>query len=212
MSRPFVQLDNTDNPNFLVAPGLIREGFLYVCRCSYEATYDEKHFKSLRMQKWIGRKRNAAGHDFNNNVATKLSELGWEAKSNIKLTEALNKKLAKNYGDIDVLAWDKDSGRTLIIECKDLTLARTHGEIARQLQEFRGRDNEKRQPDRLKKHLNRIEVLQSNIDVFAKYIGFKKAPQIETHLVFRNLVPIAFSMDDIFNNVQITPYDSLESI
>ncbi len=212
MSRPFVQLDNTDNPSFLVAPGLIREGFIYVCQCSYKATYDEKHFKSLRMQKWIGRKRNAVGHDFNNNVATKLRELGWETKSNIKLTEALNKKLDKNYGDIDVLAWDKDSGRTLIIECKDLMLAKTHGEIARQLQEFRGRDNEKRQPDRLKKHLNRIEVLQSNIDVFAKYIGFKKAPQIETHLVFRNLVPIAFSTDDIFNNVKITPYDSLESI
>jgi len=211
-SRPLIQLDNATDPTFLVAPGLIREGLVYVGRYSYDAIFDEKYFKSHRMQKWIGCKRNVAGHEFNNKVAEELRELKWEAKSNIKLTEALNKKLDKNYGDIDVLAWNKDSRRTLVIECKDLSLAKTHGEIARQLQEFRGRDNKKGQPDRLKKHLTRIKVLQSNIDAFAKYIGFKKTPNIETHLVFRNLVPIAFSTDDVFNDVQITPYDSLQSI
>jgi hypothetical protein len=164
------------------------------------------------MRKWIGTKRNAAGHKFNDEVATKLGELGWQTKANVKLTEALNRKLDHDYGDVDVLAWDEGLRRTLVIECKDLSLAKTHGEIARQLQEFRGRDDRKGKPDKLKRHLKRIEVLRADLDALAKYVGAQKILNVEPHLVFRNLVPVAFSKDDIFNYVRITRYDALESI
>lgn len=212
VERPLIQLDNTDDPAFLIAPDLIREGFVYVLRCSYEAAYDDKHFKSDEMRKWIGTRRNAAGHDFNKKVAERLSALGWSTRANIKLTEVLNAKLDRDYGDVDVLAWNQGGTRVLAIECKDLGTVRTHGEIAAQLQQFRGRNNRKGKPDRLKRHLNRLEVLRSRPDAVAKYIGCQRIPNIEGHLVFENLAPVVFSQDDVLKNVTITEYSSLDSI
>ena len=212
VERPLIQLDNTDDPTFLVAPGLIREGFVYVLRCCYEAAYEEKRFKSRKMQRWIGMRRNEAGHDFNKKVAERLGEIGWTARPNLKLTEVLNARLDRDYGDIDVLAWNDTIGRVLVIECKDLGSAKTLGEIARQLQEFRGRDNNKGRPDRLKRHLSRVELLRYRKDAVAKYVGCNQVPSIEAHLVFKNLVPVAFSTDDIFDKVTITDYESLGSV
>ncbi len=212
VERPFVQLDNGDDPLFLVAPDLIREGFAYVLRCSYEATYEERRFKSHKMRKWIGTRRNAAGHDFNEKVAERLRTLGWMARSNVKLTEILNTKLDRNYGDVDVLAWNKKLNRVMAIECKDLGSAKTHGEIASQLQQFRGRDTDKGKPDRLKKHLDRLEVLQSKREAVARYVGWGRLLSIEGHLVFENLVPVIFSLDDTLAKVKITEYDFLDSI
>jgi hypothetical protein len=211
VERPLVQLDNTDDPLFLVAPDLIREGFVYVLRCSYEAACEEKRFKSHKMQRWIGARRNADGHGFNNEVAERLRTLGWTARPSVKLTEVLNTKL-EDYGDVDVLAWKKDVNRVLVIECKDLGAAKTHGEIATQLQGFRGRDTEKGKPDRLKKHLNRLRVLRSKQDAVARFIGWREVLNIEGHLVFENLVPVAFSLDEALAQVRITEYDSLDSI
>jgi len=212
VERPLIQLDNTDDPVFLVAPDLIREGFIYVCRCSYEAAYEEKRFKSRKMRRWIGTRRNGAGHDFNKKVAQRLTELGWTARSSVKLTEVLNSKLDRDYGDIDVLGWNQDANRVLVIECKDLGFVKTHGEVAAQLQEFRGRNNEKGKPDKLKRHLNRLDVLRSRQDAVAKYIGARQVPKIEGHLVFENLAPVAFSLDDALTKVTITEYRSLDSI
>jgi hypothetical protein len=212
VERPLLQLDDTDDPTYLVAPDLIRQGFVYVLRCSYEAAYDEEHFKSRKMRKWIGTERNNAGHEFNKKVAERLAALGWTTRSNAKLTEVLNAKLDKDYGDIDVLAWDQGAERVLAIECKDLGSAKTHGEIAAQLQEFRGRDDKKGKPDRLKRHLNRLELLRARRDAVARYIGCGQVLNIESHLVFENLVPVAFSLNDVLTKVKITEYNSLATI
>lgn len=212
VERPLIQLDDTDDPTFLVAPDLIREGLIYVFRCSYEAAYDEERFRSRRMRKWIGTTRSVAGNDFNEAVAARLRELGWTARSSVKLTEVLNAKLDRDYGDVDVLAWNQGAQRVLVIECKDLGSAKTHGEIAKQLGEFRGRDDEKGRPDRLKKHLNRMEVLRCSPEAAAKCIGCTGVPTIEAHLVFENLVPVVFSLDEVLTKVKITEYNSLASI
>jgi hypothetical protein len=164
------------------------------------------------MIKWIGAKRNADGHRFNNEVAAKLRTYGWEAKPNRKVTEVLNTKLSRNYGDVDVLAWNRVSGRVLIIECKDLHSTKTHGEIAKQLQGFRGHDDCKGKPDKLKKHLERVRIIRSQRNALTKYVGCKEVSTIETHLVFRNLVPMLFSDDGVFKDITFTEYNSLGSI
>ncbi len=212
VSRPLIQLENTDDPLFLVAPAIMRDCIVNVFRCSYEAEYDDKHFNSQAMRQWIGHKRATVGRAFNKDVAMQLEGLGWSTRSEVKLPELCNTKLDKDDGDIDVLAWNMDSGRLLAIECKNLLMARTHGEIASHLQEFRGRLDDKGRPDRLKRHLNRIEVLKAHMEAVAKYVGFMPAGGIEAHLVFANLVPVAFSTDPIFRTVMITDYDSLASI
>ncbi|MEP3300274.1 MAG: hypothetical protein ABJO27_27950 [Pseudoruegeria sp.] len=60
---------------------------------------------------------------FNDQVAGRLRELGWTAKSDVGVTQILGRsedeKLGniKRLGDVDVLAWDKHSRRVIAIEC-----------------------------------------------------------------------------------------------
>jgi hypothetical protein len=100
----------------------------------------------------------------------------------------------RDYGDVDVLAWHDQLSRVVVIECKDLMFAKTPGEIARQLREFRGTYDSHGQPDRLRRHLDRLELLQSNREAVSAYTGNPDAVP-ESALVFRNVVPIEF-LDD----------------
>jgi hypothetical protein len=90
------------------------------------------------MLSWQAKMSGERGTEFANKVADRLSEDGWEARVEIKITELFNRSLDRNYGDIDVLAWKREEGRVLVIECKDLQFKKTFGEMAEQLSDFRG--------------------------------------------------------------------------
>jgi len=211
-SRPLIQFDDKTDPSIFISPSLVRESFAYILRNSYEAEFDDKRFNSTTMRSWIGTKRNQKGHEFNKEVAGRLNEFGWETRHDIKLTEILNKKLDKDYGDIDVLAWHKESRRILAIECKKLEFAKTHGEIANQINEFRGLDLKNGKPDRLKRHLNRIEILNSNLSSLTKLTHLDNISNIEAYIVFSRNVPMSFSSDIISSQIIITNFDLLDEI
>jgi Holliday junction resolvase len=190
ISRPILQFNATGDARYLIVPGMVRDGFRKVLDYCYDGGYDARKFPAGRMRSWVGATENKRGHRFNLDVAERLSELGWQARANVALTEILNAKLPRNYGDIDVLAWR--DGRVLAIECKDLELAMTIGEIARQLYEFRGGIVDGR-PDRLKRHLLRTEVLKVRASEVGRFVGFASATKVEAWLIFSDVVPISFS-------------------
>lgn len=212
LMKPLIKINDDDMQEYIIAPGLVRDGFMYYLRGCHEGSFDENLFKSKKMKKWIGARKNFLGHDFNRKVAERLSELGWNTEFDIKLTKVLNSKLDKNYGDIDVLAWrDKDS-KVLCIECKYLEFAKTQGEVAKQLYEFRGKYDLKGKPDRLRKHLDRIDLLNDNKLKLRKFINKNNELIIVTILVFSNIVPIAFSKDEIFKDIKIVFFDELNNL
>jgi hypothetical protein len=88
-----------------------------------------------------------------------LDELNWEAEPELKPTKLLNRSFDRDYGDIDALAWNRDSGRVLVMECKDLQYHKTIGEVAEQLSDFRGLIRPDGKPDDLKRHLDRLELV-----------------------------------------------------
>jgi len=159
------------------------------------------------MRSWIGATENRRGHEFNKEVSERLRELGWQTKPNVKLTEILNAKLDRNYGDVDVFAWR--DGRVLAVECKDLELAMTTSEIARQLYEFRGEFDVGGRPDRLKKHLLRVEVLKCRIAAVGRYVHSNLEVTIEPALVFNELVPMHFSEITTRHGIRLVAYDDL---
>ena len=108
VSRPIIELDCSEDPLLLISPGCVREGVWYLLFNSLNATFDERHFESNEMKKWIGDRRNQLGKEFNSTVAQKLIDLGWESESDVLVTKLLNCKTELDYGDIDVLAWSKD--------------------------------------------------------------------------------------------------------
>jgi hypothetical protein len=127
------------------------------------------------------------------------------------VTKLLRRGFDKDHGDIDVLAW-RDDGRVLAIECKDVQFRKTLGEMAEQLSDFRGeiRSNGKR--DELRKHLDRIEVIRRHLPLVAAYVGHSSLDSIESHLLFRNPVPMEFALTRMAGQVQVSNFAAIASI
>jgi hypothetical protein len=178
---------------------------------AYRAEYDPSHFNSGQMKSWIGHKRDQQGHEFNRQVAARMAELGWEVRIEMKLPELLQKKQERDYGDIDVFAWDYKTQRVIVLECKHLFFAKTPGEVARQLAEYRGTVDKNGKPDRLKRHLDRVAALcehQAKIERYVNFSGF----EVESMIVFKNRVPITYANSEGMRSVSIQIYDNLDNI
>lgn len=191
LRRPLLQVDDDQDPMILVCPGLMREAFVYTISNYYRGDYPDWQLGAA-MLAWRGRSRAKRGLEFNAQVAAAMKKLGWHAECEIKVTKLLRQALDRNYGDIDVLAWDPAKGRILLIECKDVQYKKTPGEIAEQLSDFRGELMNNNKPDLLRKHLDRVAVVQGHADEACRYLNMPQGSPIESHLVFKNPVPMQF--------------------
>ncbi|MBT3037840.1 MAG: hypothetical protein KME37_02760 [Candidatus Thiodiazotropha sp. (ex Codakia orbicularis)] len=209
ISKPIIEI--TEN-EYMVAPSLVRKGFLYLVRNCHDASFEENHFFNKKMRSWVGKERNRIGHQFNADVAKEFIRNGWNAESDVKLTKLLNMKLDKDYGDIDVVAWSERNSKIYLIECKKLELAKTPGEIARQIYDFRGVIRDDGKPDRLFKHLQRINVIEKNIDKLKKYIKLESTQKIVPSLLFSRIVPMSFVDTEPLKKVSLMSFDDIENI
>lgn len=212
LRRPLIQIDSGQDPTVVIAPGLLREAFAAMVSWFHKGEIPPTQARSVPMRKWIGQANNLQRSKFNSVVANKMRELGWKARTQVKLTEILGRPLDRNYGDIDVLAWRRDSGRVLAIECKDVQFLKTLGEVAEQLADFRGEVRSDGKPDHLKRHLNRLEKLAECQSEVSKFLGLNHAIQIEGHLVFKNPVPMQFAWDRMAARVRLSLFESLNEI
>jgi hypothetical protein len=210
IARPVLQLNDAGEPRYLVSPGMFRDGAAKVIDYCFNGGFEAKDFPPGRMRSWIGASENKRGHQFNIDVSDRLRGLGWHTKPNVKLTEILNDKLDRDYGDVDVLAWR--DGLVLAIECKDLELAMTIGEIARQLHEFRGEIGSHGKPDRLKKHLLRAEILKGRAADVKKYTRTVGEIEIQTYLLFSDIVPMSFSEIASLHDVRLATLDEVDTL
>ena len=190
-ARPLIILGD----KVVIAPSLIRRGVLYCLSNSFEATLDGAFFNTKRMKKWIGAQRNQSGHRFNQEAAEKFSSLGWQVESDVKISKILQKKTKKDYGDVDVLAWEPSEKIVYLVECKNLEFAKTQGEIAKQIYEFRGVIKSDGKSDRLKKHIDRYHFLNENIDKLEDYLKLESINELKVMLLFRQTVPITYDSD-----------------
>lgn len=210
LRRPFLQLADEPNPTILCAPGLIRDAFQ-----SMVTWYRRGEIQAPRtrgMQQWMGRVNNVQRSKFNETVAERLRQLGWEAKPEVKVTEILGRSFDRNYGDVDVLAWRTDTSRILAIECKDLQGQTTISEVAEQLSDFRGETRADGKRDHLKRHLDRLAILSENAGTVARFLNLSSSLPIEGHLVFSRNVPMRFAWQQMANRVKLSLLSELESI
>ena len=210
--KPVVQID-TFEKFLLISPQLVRDSFFNLLRNCYEAYLDEEHFTSKIMQRWIGSSRAKRGLDFNITVSEELEKLGLSTRVEVKLTEILNKKM-EDFGDVDVLAWDDDKNIVYVIECKDLEFAKTYGEIAKQLYDFKGKVNSHGKKDRLLKHVKRIEELKKDINGLAKYTKLNPSNlEIRGLIVFSATVPMVFDEGrEYIDEIEFLSFDELEKL
>lgn len=198
--KPIVAVDVFENL-LVISPQLVRVAFINFFRNMHEGFLEAEHFQSKKMIKWVGKARKSRGLSFNDDVKEKFIELGFKAREEIKLTEILNKKML-DYGDIDVFAWSKEKNIVYAVECKSLEFAKTYGEIARQIYEFKGQINTKNKHDRLLKHVKRVEMLKEDLKGIEKFTHLDEGFQVKGLVVFSNIVPMNFNnnrnyMDEI---------------
>jgi hypothetical protein len=192
LRRPLIQIDSTDDPTFILAPGLVREAVVYMLGNYHRGDFPTWQLKP-KMRSWAGSSRHKMGSAFAQKVAERLTELGWKTVVEKKVTEILRTGFGRDYGDVDVLAWNDATGRLLLCECKDLQYRKTEGEIAEQLSDYRGEINDEGKRDDLRKHLDRISLITQHLSKLQAYVGMSETPRVEGHLIFRNPVPMQFA-------------------
>ncbi|MEM8945029.1 MAG: hypothetical protein AAGD11_07590 [Planctomycetota bacterium] len=208
---PIVQLEESDNPSLLIAPGLLRDSINYCIHNHYEGSFSQEQIKTQSMRSWRGHAVNTRGWKFADDVAMRLGELGWQAEKEVLVTKIVRKTFQKNYGDVDVLAWDLKQSRVLLIECKDLNFHKTTGELAEQLSDFRGIMRNGK-PDLLMKHLERCDILREHKADVAKYVKLPDALTIENWIVFRHPVPMLFAWKQHSHKIGIAIYSELKTL
>ncbi len=211
LRRPFVQVDDSADPTVLVAPGLVRDAFGYMLRNYHRGDFPVWQLRPL-MRAWTGKAAHEQGGAFTKKVADRLNALGWRTDTEVKITKLLRKGFDRDYGDVDVLAWNPDTGRVLIIECKDVQYRKSFGEIAEQLSDFRGEVSSDGKRDLLRKHLDRVTVISEHLPVLAAYVGLEKVAVAESHLVFKNPVPMQFAWKSLEEKVQLHVFAALDQI
>lgn len=190
ITRPLLQIDEATDPTILVAPTTLRQGFGYVVDGAHSGRLGQTFFQSAAMRNgWLGRA--GEGHTFNHELAEKLTAAGWTVRENIGFPELLQRHLDYDPGDIDILAWHPDRNEVLIIECKDLSLARNYSEVATLLADYQGEIVDGK-ADKLKKHLNRVELAQENLSHVTRFTGVV-APTLVSWLVFSGITPMHYA-------------------
>jgi hypothetical protein len=211
LRKPLIQIDDGADPIILVAPGLLRAGFVYMAGGFLRGDFPAWQLKPL-MQSWAGAESDRRGKQFNAEVAARLRDLGWQAESEVAVTRLLAKGFDRNYGDVDVVAWRPESGRVAIIECKDVQLRKTYGEIAEQLADFRGEIGANGRPDYLLRHLNRVDLISQHLARVTKYLKLPLEPKLESYLLFKHPVPMRFALKRMEERVRVRLFSELREL
>jgi hypothetical protein len=113
--------------------------------------------KSGEMGQFLGKQRHRAGQDFNHATADVVrAHVGKYVKERVKKVGHL-----RPVGDIDVLALDRKKKQINVIECKDLSIARTPHELATEVKELLY-STEKKRSD-IAKHQDMVKWAKEHI-------------------------------------------------
>ena len=100
-----------------------------------------------------------------------------------------------DYGDIDVLAYDKNTNILYSIECKNTNTAKNVREMKKEIDDYLGRgDNQAKDQKKalVLKHLRRHQWLVNNIDQVTTFIGATKTPIIKSMMLTASVIPTSY--------------------
>ncbi|HEY5746091.1 MAG TPA: hypothetical protein VIU12_08455 [Chryseolinea sp.] len=196
MTKPVVKIDDGDDPRYVIAPGFVSDALAYTFELYKTCGMEENRCRSKAMKKWVGDERKRRGSEFTKKVADVLKGFGFETRTEVLLSSIFSsKETKKDYGDVDVVAWRPGSAEIHLIECKNLLFAKTISELAEQVQEYRGIVKPDGSSDNLKKHIDRVDLISSNMQRFLKYLQISETMLPISHLIFSRPVPVLFSPD-----------------
>jgi len=209
VTRPIIQYDDGDDPTVVVAPAMITEHLNKLILGARTGDLERRLFQENGpMFKWIDRVNAEKGEAFNEHVASRFREIGWQAKANLSDGQIFNRKKTQGFGDVDVLAWNNTEKRVLVIECKDLSMDKTIGEIAKRLEKYQGEIKGNGKKDDLKKHLDRCEIVEAEKEKVEAFINME-IKQIDRVLLFSEPTPLQHSKITEKHMVALVTFDAI---
>jgi|GEM_PF-2654765 len=195
--RPILEIVSEEDPILIVAPGALTKSLAHVVHNLKEGDFPDYQLGPIALN-WKKKMDGDRGLQFNEEVASKLRELGWSTEANVLVRKILKKRTSVDFGDIDVLASSRDGGQMLIVECKNIRYRKTAGEVAEQLSRFRGETSVDGRRDELKKHLDRVAILSEHSRDLAEYLSVDDGAIIRSILIFPATAPMEY-MESIKN-------------
>lgn len=196
--KPIIRLSEDE---VLLSLSLLRQGVSYFLDRARNGEFNTAFFNSDIMCSYVGSMVDKRGAEFTKLVAGKLDGDGWYVRK-----EVLMKTIGapQELGDIDVLAI-KD-GVLLIFECKKLQMAKTVSEIADVCNRFRGEEK-----DELRKHLNRVNWVSSNLSSVIQAIGYKDdVLSMRNALLTSTQMPMKYKNDLPISSDDIVSFRNLD--
>jgi hypothetical protein len=193
IARPIVSLSNDDDLLLAVAPGLIERTIAHNVSGALSGALQGQFWISRQMTAYAGASGSQTGIDFNEAVSEGLKQLGLDASASVKPWACLNQKKTKELeelGDIDVLAINPAGTAVWVCEAKDLKLCRTVGEAAQRLSDYRGAMKDGK-PDKLLRHLRRVEYMRANASYLAKQLKLQSTPNVFGAVIVNAPQPMA---------------------
>ncbi|AUR06987.1 hypothetical protein [Phaeobacter inhibens] len=211
VTKPVIQLNDEEDPMLMIAPAMCVQHLERFYANTLEGAYSHDMFRTNgKLYKLMDAINSEVGEEFNSIVAKKFVEIGWEAKPNQSDGQIFNRQKSRTWGDVDVLAWNKAGKRLLIIECKDLSFDKTIGEVANRLSKYQGVIKNNGKPDDLKKHLNRCEEIEANLDKVGEYVGME-IETVERVLLLSQPTPLIFAELADKHSVEVITFTGIET-
>ena len=191
IARPIFQVDDQ---HVVYSPGFLEEGLRYLMDNAYSGDIPADFYQTSEMRRWVGRRTHERGEHFNDLVLERVNQLGLSARARVLMSELGVPEGGGDFrrSDIDVLAWSSASGIVLLIECKRLIFAKTIGEIADQLNDFRmGTDPSGK--NNLERHRERFNWLDVNRTGLERITGIPASTmKLKPLIVTSRTVPMQF--------------------
>jgi hypothetical protein len=192
ISRPIIRLSNEADSPWILSPGLFGDALQVIFSRYYRGEVHPDDAQSPAMKAWLSGESSRRAHAHVLNVARTLEGIGLNTVVEKGLSELLREKADDRLGDVDVLAWRKQTGIVYAIECKDLLFAKTATEIAEQLRRFSGQVGSRGEKDDLLKHLERCSELQKRSRALATNLSETTALVVKCVVCFSSPVAIKY--------------------
>lgn len=150
-----------------------------------------------KIETLLGKFEAIKGAAFNDEVRSFLAKIPimrvWEHDVTIKSGGYF--AADKDYGDIDVMAYDTSRDILYLIECKNTNPAKNIKEMKTEMDEYLGRgDNPERDKKRalVLKHLRRHRWVTEHINEVAKHIGVAVTPRVKSMMLTATVIPTSY--------------------
>jgi hypothetical protein len=107
----------------------------------------------------------------------------------VKIAPNEHLKADKDYGDIDILVYNKNTKTVISLECKNTTKAKNIHEMKTEMDNYLGRDG---QQGMIQKHLARHNWLKQHMQDVRIFLNTKETVQIKSYILTSEVIPTTY--------------------